>query len=294
MSEADRQWTFAFLDDWTRASRDYLDIPSEPVPKTVLFNTSCVWGLEDDRFKGRVHDGTVTLPNGARIPSDIIAVAMPGGEGQDPFLVLALLSVWHQHPQASKDPYLDTRIGSVALHEMIHVRQMPLLQRRIAGLGARYDLPSRLDDDVVESTYRDSTEFRSLFEAERDLLYRAVAESDPDRSRSLVRKAAAMAAHRHVRFFTGRNAVYAELEGIFLNMEGIGEWVRYRAHVSSEEWPHTAPDVIAFLRGTDNSWSQDEGLALVLLLDRFVPDWKARLMGPSMPSPWMLLHEGMR
>ena len=233
------------------------------------------------------------LPNGTRIPAEIIAVAMPGPAGQDAFFVLALSELWRRHPQASQDPHLAVRIPSVALHEMIHTRQMADLQRRVHAIGQRFDLPAGFDDDVVEDRFGDSAEYRRMFFAEQDLLYGAVAESDLNRSITLVAEAISIAQLRRERFFTGSDEVYSELEALFLNMEGVAEWVRFKLHQADLAWPNADADIIAFLRGQENSWSQDQGLALVLLLDRMVPDWKRKILGPKMTSPWVTLREAI-
>lgn len=314
LMESDSRWIQEVLDGWIRASRDFLEINPDPLPRIVLFNSSCAWHIGAEpgdppgsdridtplRFDGRPvpvqalpHDGAVMLPNGALLPAEIIAVAMPDSAGQDAFFVLALPELWRRHPQASEDPHLAIRIPSVALHEMIHTRQIPDLQRRVRAIGRRFDLSPRFDDDVVEDRFRASAEYRSMFVTERDLLYEAVAEPDTNRSIALVSEAISIAQRRRECFFTGNDEVYSELEGLFLNMEGVAEWVRFKSHQADPTWPTTDADIIAFLRGQDNSWSQDEGLALVLLLDRMVPDWKRQILSPTMPSPWAILREAI-
>lgn len=315
LAEADYRWAQDILDKWTRASRDYLEIDPDPLPRIVLFNSSCAWHLGAAvgepprsirldtplRVGGRsvpiqvvAHAGTVMLPNGAEIPSEIIAVAMPGPAARpDAFFVLALPELWQRHPQASQDPHLAIRIPSVALHEMIHTRQMSDLQRRVHAIGQRFDLPTRFDDDVVEHRFGSAAEYRSLFVAEQELLYGAIAESDLNRAIVLTDEAISIAQRRRERFFTGNDEAYSELEGLFLNMEGVAEWVRFKSHQADPAWPNADADIIAFLRGQENSWSQDQGLALILLLDRMVPDWKRQILRPSMPSPWAVLRDAI-
>lgn len=312
--KADVEWLEAILDGWARATRDFLDIDGQPLPRIVLLGSACVWHLPAEigepagpsgvhvavRFEGQnvlvegvPHEGTVTLPNGARIPAEIVAAAMPGHDGGTPFFVLALPELWEQHPQASRDPHLSVRISSVALHEMIHTRQLPWLQRIFDELGETYDLPDRFDDDVIEKHFADSVEFTKMFDAERTLMYGAVAERDPARKRALLRQALSTVKARQSRFFVGENEVYGELEGLFLNMEGVAEWVRFKHHQADPEWPSADAEIVGFLRGQDNNWSQDEGLALILLLDDLVPGWQRRILDPEMPSPIDILADAI-
>jgi hypothetical protein len=48
------------------------------------------------------------------------------------------------------------------------------------------------------------------------------------------------------------------------------------------------------MRGRNNEWVQDEGLALYLLLDRFVVNWQERLLSPDLASPTGVLAEALR
>ena len=53
-------------------------------------------------------------------------------------------------------------------------------------------------------------------------------------------------------------------------------------------------EVIDFLRGKENDWSQDEGLALFLLLEKIAPGWQKRVLGPAMTSPFELLEKAIK
>lgn len=310
LPEADLAWVQEILDGWTLVTRDFLGIDPEPLPRMVLFDSVCAWDLGPERKgakgrepaaatlrfgggrvrpRGRPHEGRVRLPDGSEIPADVIAVAVPYRGGEDAFLALALPELWKRR---TEDPHVEVRILSVALHEMIHTRQLPTLRRRVVTLGERYELPSAFDDDVIENRFRDVPGYRPMYEQERDLLYEAVAESHPARRDSLVGRALSIARERR-RSFMGDDEPYGEIEGLFLNMEGIAEWARFRYHRHHRArpgWPTSRTDVLRFLRGSENSWSQDEGLALVLLLEETaVPGWRERMLGPEMASPFDLL-----
>lgn len=314
LSDADSRWINKFLKGWELVTHDFLQSDPEPLPRIVLFNSCCVWqlGIPDSlpetkvsgssiSFKGNTvgvhaapHPGTITLPNDDVIPADIIAVAFPYREGKSAFFTLALPELWQNHPVASKDPHLKIRLLSVALHEMIHTRQLPALSRIVKKLSERYELPDQFDDDIIEHRFREVPGYRQMFEKERDLLYKAVDETDTTRRDSLIIEALLVADERHKQFFTGNNTPFQKIEGLFLNMEGIAEWVRFKYHQNDPEWPMNDEEILSFLRGSDNNWSQDEGLALFLLLDKILPQWQDRVLGPDMPSPFDLLRESIK
>jgi hypothetical protein len=310
LPEADLAWAQRFVDGWAQISQE-LRLDPEPLPWIVLFNASCTWHLQPGAAGSSIgeplattltsagkpvtvrampHQGMVQLPNGKEIPAQIMAAAFSIQGGRSAFFAMGALSLWRSDPQASRDPDLDDRILSAALHEIVHTRQLPNVSRRIDVLREKFALPDDLNDDVIESRFKDVPGFREAFEAERDLFYRAVSAPDAAEREALLAQGLAKARARRERFFTGPNAGFAGVEDAFLNMEGAAEWARFRFHQKARK-PGLDTDaaIIAFLRGRENTWSQDEGLALVLLLDQLRPGWQERVVGPEHAALFELL-----
>jgi hypothetical protein len=309
--EADARWTQRFIDGWVVVSQE-LRLDPKPLPWVVLFDASCTWHLnpgaaaltvgeslgtpfslagEPVPVRGLPHEGKVRLPNGSEIPAEIMAAAFPvGDDTSSAFFALGSLSLWRSHPQASKDPELEERILSAALHEIVHTRQLPNIGRRINALRQKYELPDRLSDDTIEDRFKSVPGFREAFEAERDLFYEAVRATDAEGRRKLIAQGLAKARERRARFFTGPNAGFAGIEDVFLNMEGAAEWARVKYHQKARK-PGLDDDaaIIAFLRGKENTWSQDEGLALVLLLDQERPGWQEHVVSAEHAALFELL-----
>lgn len=118
-------------------------------------------------------------------------------------------------------------------------------------------------------------------------------DADAETSRRLLREALSLTERRRARFFTGARAVHAELDDIFLVMEGVGEWVRFqvkrRQAPPASSWQRTLNDMMA----EDETWSQQQGLVLFLLIDRLVPNWQTRFLSPNFPSPFAVLREAI-
>jgi hypothetical protein len=62
-------------------------------------------------------------------------------------------------------------------------------------------------------------------------------------------------------------------------MEGFGQWVPVAWLSDPRGGGLTRAEAQTRMRGGRRWWSQDEGLSLFLLLDRFVPDWPALAFG---------------
>jgi len=78
------------------------------------------------------------------------------------------------------------------------------------------------NDDVVQSRFGRTAGFERAFRQERDLFYQAAAQKDSAKQRVLVRRGLDFVRQRHTRYFTGSNRAYAEIESLFLTMEGAG------------------------------------------------------------------------
>ena len=309
LQDADVRWFQSALDGWHHVSKDFLLLDPKPIPWVMLFDDVCTWHFAatadipgagpaevrltyaGERVPASVlrHNGKVHLPNGTDIPAEIMAAAFHTQNRETTFFALATLDLWRRHPQASQDPELERRLLSVVLHEIMHTRQLPYLALRVDDLGKRFEIPTPVNDDMVENRFKDVPGFPEAFSAERDLLYSAVAEADPIQRRTLIDQALGMARQRRERFFTGADRPYAELEELFLNMEGAAEWARFKYHQAAPGNTMSDAEIIAFIRGKENSWSQEAGLALVLLLEKEVPGWQRQLLGPEMASPLKLL-----
>lgn len=299
LPETDVSWTQRFIDGWTLVSKE-LRLDPRPLPWIVLFDSSCAWHLNPGEaalatgeplatplsFAGELvpvravpHPGKVRLPNGSEIPAQVMATAFSVENGKSAFFALASLSLWRSDPQASQDPEIEERILSAALHEIVHTRQLLNAVRRLEALRQQHELPEQMNDDIIEDRFKSVPGFSEAFEAERDVFYQAVSETDAARRRDLITRGLAMARERRARFFTGPNSGFAAVEDVFLNMEGAAEWARFRFHQIARK-PGLEDDsaIIAFLRGKNNSWSQDEGLALVLLLDKLRPGWQEHVL----------------
>ena len=298
------------LDGWERAARELLGLEPEPLPWIVLFDLRRAWHLaadpaclEDARavpspwtFAGRrvplhvqPHDGHVPLPDGASVPCAGTAYASLYDDSRRPYFVLALLEVWRQEPGAAAEPRLPEIILGVVSHEIVHTRQLVDVGRRVETLRARHPLPEKLHDDVVEERFGARPGFAEAWERETALFYEAASERDPQRRDELVRAALALAGERRARHFVAQERVYAEVEDLFLDMEGVAVWVAWR--LAHPERVPSAAELAA--ERAHNTWSQDAGLALFLLVDALVPGWQRRVLGPELAAPFALLAEAL-
>jgi hypothetical protein len=303
-------WLQRALDGWEQVSRQFLRIDPSPLPWVVLFDASCVWHLSPDAspdpdarpvtttlsFAGSpvpvralTHRGTFLLPSGAPLSVEMKASTSLYRNSRGAFFVMAMPSVWQ-----TKEVSAPTRaeyLQGVFSHEMTHTRLLVGINRRVRDLARKNELVYPINDDVIQTEFRRTHGFEAAFNRERDQFYRAALEPDPVRQRDLTIKALELVKLRHTRFFAGPAAAYAELESLFLTMEGVGQWAAYRlarARAGGNEF-----EALRLVRDNRKYWSQDEGLALFLLIDALVPDWQSRIFSATPASPFALLEEAV-
>jgi hypothetical protein len=306
LADANRAFLEIALKDWQSAVARHLQLRHGPLPWIVAFDRECTWHLAPEpataersawkaselRFRGRPifvkserHGGTVRPPSGDPFPvSPRIYAAHAASLGRA-YFVMALPDVFAADPQAAKDPLLRERLRSVVSHELLHTRQLPDVAAQIKSLRERFTLPDDIDDNIIQRRFGSNPEFRAAWERERDLFYDAVADDDQKSAGRTALEAIALMRVRQARFYVGTERPFERVEQLFLNMEGAAEWVRYKIHEHDHERFKTHTDIIQFIRGRENDWVQDEGLALVLLLDRFASGWQRRVLAPDMASP---------
>jgi len=290
MGPSDRAWINEQIDTWRGVSRDALRIDPDPLPLIIVFDETCAWSI-DREVRGTLHGGAVPLPDGEQVPARLMTFAGSYGPSKKPFFVMAMPSIWRADPKHAGDAGLALLMRAVFTHEMAHTVQTAGIGQWLNDIESRLGLPGDLDDDIIQTRFGGDAGFRLAFEAERDALYEAAAQKDPARRRVLVSKAVSMMEARRTQYFTGANAIYAELEDVFLNMEGLGNWVAYQ--VTLREGMSEAGGQ-AFIRRGRNRWSQEEGLAAFLVIDALVPGWRAKVLQGKPASILGLLREAVR
>jgi hypothetical protein len=145
-------------------------------------------------------------------------------------------------------------------------------------------LPDDISDDSLQEAYEKNADYVRSYQTERDLLYAAAAASTDAEARSLAAQALANMRARRTRWFQGADEKWRGLDEVFLTMEGLGQWVAYWWLTSPQGPKIDAPIALRELRRGGKHWTQEEGLALFLVVDRLVPDWQSRLFDAKKPA----------
>lgn len=268
MNADDRAWLEGALANWAEAEREVLHLPPAPLPQVVAIDAACTYTMQQGRVGDAVgvpHDGEAVALGEQALPIGPIAFA--DGSGR---FVMSLPSVWRASGVTSRVDF-GTFLEGVMLHEIMHTRQAELAHAALEEIEARADI--EVSDDAIQGLFEGDPEYVVAYQRERDLLFAAAKAPDTASARRLAREALAAMESRRARYFTGNRAYLADMEDVFLTMEGMGQYLMYR-HLARQ--PGITPEQAFAEANRAKYWTQNEGLALFLALDRLLPDWPAR------------------
>jgi hypothetical protein len=297
-----RAWTAEALASWDRLDRERLRLARPMTPTITLFDERCAYTLTPDRrgdfrvgqrryrARGTAHDGQSRLPDGNTAPATRLAFASPMSNGQM-FFIMALPELWRANRAEPRDPALLSMV--VFMHEFAHTQQARGVNEQIDGLLAR-GMPEDADDDVIQDRFGERPGYTAAYAAERDLFYQAAEAQDAVSGREALAAAADRLTQRRARYFRGEEALYAEADDIFLTLEGAGNWAAWTWLTHPEGGRMSSADATAFVRGGRQRWSQDEGLGIMLALERFTPDWPRLAFGPEGATADRLIERAVR
>jgi hypothetical protein len=277
MSPAEQGWVDGSLQAWSHMAKERLHLAPSAPPTIIVFIDKCrveATATETPRWKGEPHRGKIRLPDGSEVPVGVVSAASHDDKSNTTFFVMALPPVW----EAAGIPISRDSNGlrGVFLHEFAHTRHTAALKPAFQAAAAIQPMPEDLDDDGVQKRFGTDPVYAAVAEKEMRLLAEAAHETDAAKARELAKQALSLMEARQQRWFNGPDAVWKHYDDIFLTMEGLGQWVAYSWLADPKGGGLTQAAAEEKMRGRKRWWTQEEGLSLFLLVDRFVPDWTQR------------------
>jgi hypothetical protein len=301
---ADLTWTQRALAGWALARDKELGIEKPYDPVIVVFEKACAWRLHPRAeaasgftptrtvlASGATHyvvwsaplQGRVPLPDGSFVPPQKTSFAspLPGGGA---FFAMAGPGLWGSDTLQS---------FAVFVHEMTHTQQQATLVRRAEQLAAEGVLAPDDTDDAIQKRYGNDRTFTAAVAEETRLLFAAAAAPTTAEAVRLARLAIQSIEKRRAAAFSGKTARLAEVEDLFLTMEGTAQWAGYR-YLRNPAGGHLADKAaLELMRGKRRPWSQEEGLALFLTLDRLDHGWRGEVFGSDLSYGLPLLKRAL-
>lgn len=297
VSADDRAWIDRSIAAWHFTAQRLTQLPPVDRLKAVFFDEHCT--LTSDNalthpqtratFSAAPHGPMVRLPDGGQIPPSVTSFTT-SKDGR-PFFVMALPSIWWAKGVAPGPFGLEALMTAVLLHEASHVAQAGSYGAQVEQLSKRENLPDSFNDDSIQDRFQGDPEFSDMVSSEIELLFTAAAAPSEAEARAYAKQARDLMQKRRARWFTGRDAYLSEAEDIWLSMEGSGQWAGYRYLIDPAGGAVSVADATSGFARRGKNWTQHQGLALALTLDRLGVDWRAEAFGRGKQSLTDMLDE---
>lgn len=274
MGDADASWLTQALAQWRASARDDLGIRELSLPTVYVLDAQCLYEIESGDVahpRAATHGGAPELPDGQRLPLGPVSFAF----GKDRF-VMSLPSVWREAGVTSEYG-LERLMTGVLLHEIMHTLQSDLAEQFLDPIGREHGIGDELSDDLLQHRFADVPGYEAAYREEAAALFAAAAATSDSAAREHAAHALHLMRRRRAQWFTGDEAYFVELDDIFLTMEGLGQWLIYRYFQQVETEQGGPGRALEATRRGGRWWSQDEGLALMLVVDRLHPDWREHI-----------------
>jgi hypothetical protein len=290
LSDGDRAWIQEALNAWRLTSQEITRAQVASNVTAVFFDGS--WVLTSPNaltstasspviWRAEQHGDTVTLPNGSVLPVGVVSFARFGSKDNEAsFFVMSTPSIWRAGGVDNVGIGLEMMMTAVLQHEASHVLQAATYGARVTALAEANQLPESFNDDSMQEDFGDNADFSASVARETELFFAAAAADDDQTAWRLAREARAMMKARAARWFVEDKAYYSDAEDLWLTLEGSGQWAGYQWLVHPEGAGQPASTALEHFGRRGRWWSQNEGLAIALTLDRLgVHDWPAHAFG---------------
>ncbi len=272
---------FVFFDDKNVYSTSVITIPKgREINGPNLFRNKLLW-------KTIPHNGELTLPNNEKVPIGLMSFASPiDGLPANAFFVMPLPSFWKAAGVKSEELGLEKMLTGVFLHEFSHTQQMQNFGRKMTVYEKEFSFDVKFSDDIIQDYFGNDSIYNNAFRKEVAIFYNAANEVDSNKQRFLISEALKMLDKRQGKYFIKNKKALAQVDNFFLSMEGVGQYSMYAWLVHKDGGSLSKEKSLIGVRRGGKWWSQEEGLALFLVLDKLMETkmWAGLMFGKETNS----------
>jgi hypothetical protein len=278
--------TFVFFDDkYVYATSTTTIKKGTTVKGCNLLNLNLKW-------RKALHNDSLLLPDHSTVPVGLLSFAaeIPNKNNQS-FFVMPLPSFWKQAGVVSKELGLENLITGVFIHEFSHSQQMQNFGKKITEYEQQNNFGVDFSDDIVQTIFNKDTSYLKYYKKELTLFYDATKDTLLDKV--LVKQGMAIMQQRQTTYFTERYKNLGQIDNFFLTMEGLGQYSMFLWLIHPKGGNIKRTIAIEGVRRGGKWWSQDEGLALFLILDKLTisKDWAKDMFGYKIKSVIAFINE---
>lgn len=265
---------FIFFDNTYVYSTSNVTIPDGiSISGPILLNLNLKW-------KKAVHNGSIIMPDKTKMDVGIMAFAstIPNENGKSIF-VMPLPSLWKEAGVNSSELGLDNLLTGIFIHEFSHTQLMQNFGEQLSLLENSTDFNIPFDDNLIQSIFQKDINYVKAYNQELDILYYIIKQEEFNKG--LFNRSLALMKQRHNAFFKENYKELVTLEDLFLTMEGLGQYSMYLWLIHPKGGNFNKKVAIDGVRKTKKWWSQEQGFAMFLVLEKISKSkkWAKELFG---------------
>ena len=301
LSPSDQAWLNQAMTAWNYTSQDITGIGRVKRITAIFFDADCLVKSSSamnggpNRWEASRHGGKVPMPGGGTMEPGVTSFAMSDEKSGDSYFVMSTPSIWGQALKSSNGlGSLELLMTAVVLHEATHVAQMPTYGKSVGRIAVANQLPEDFNDDTIQERFEKEAAFKESIGREVDLLLAAATVRDRAAAVRLAREARGLMKARQGRWFTGKDAYLTELEDVFLTMEGSAQWAAHQWLIDAKGGGVDPRAAFGSFAWRGKWWSQNEGFALFMALERLAPGkWQRTAFGDGSKTVLQMLDEAL-
>ena len=269
---------FVFFDDKYVYSTSAITIKKgSPVKGNNLMDLKFQW-------KRELHNDSLTLPDKSVVAINLMSFATEIPTEAKSFFVMPLPSFWKQAGVSSKELGLENLITGVFIHEFSHSQQMQNFGKKITAFEKQNNYGVEFSDDIVQDIFAKDTTYLKYYKKEIEFFYRSTKNNALEKS--AVNEGLSLMKQRQNEYFKGKYENLNEIDNFFLTMEGLGQYSMFLWLKHPKGGNKKREIAIEGVRRGGKWWSQDEGFALFLILDKLTQskNWAKDMFGDKTES----------
>ena len=166
-------WLEKWFSAWELMSKEVLGLPKGTAPEMFFYDKKYIYTTseisapfgtpfngpklfgEKLNWKRKLHNDTLTIPNGERVPIQLMTFASPSEQkGIEAFFVMAAPIFWKNTGIESNEVSLDKLLTGVFLHEFAHTRQMNGIGSKITEFESNHTFKYEISDDIIQDYFK--------------------------------------------------------------------------------------------------------------------------------------------
>jgi len=276
---------FVFFDDKYVYSTSAISVKNGTTVKgNNLMNLKFQW-------KRKLHNDSLILPDKSVVPLKLMSFAAETPNEGKSFFVIPLPSFWEQAGVSSKELGIENLITGVFMHEFSHTQQMQNFGNKMTEYEKQNTFEADFSDDIVQNLFANDTTYVKYYKREVELFYASIKNNILDKN--AVTEGFVFFKQRQTEFFKDKYKNLREIDNFFLTMEGMGQYSMF-LWLTHPKGGNLKKDIaIEGVRRGGKWWSQDEGFALFLILDKLATSksWAKSMFGNKTESVVSLINK---